>query len=55
MDDLASDLNLDRIDFLKLEAEGAEIEAIDGMESCLLQKLRSMPGQSGMVKVPPRN
>lgn len=31
LDDLATDLNLDRIDFLKLEAEGAEIEAIDGM------------------------
>ena len=31
LDDLAQRLKLDRIDFFKLEAEGAEIEAIDGM------------------------
>ena len=31
LDELASELELDRIDFFKLEAEGAEIEAIAGM------------------------
>jgi FkbM family methyltransferase len=31
LDDLAAELGLDRIDFFKLEAEGAEIEAIAGM------------------------
>ncbi|MEM9344364.1 MAG: FkbM family methyltransferase [Pseudomonadota bacterium] len=31
LEDLATSLGLDQIDFFKLEAEGAEIEAIDGM------------------------
>jgi len=31
LDDLAQTLGLDRVDFFKLEAEGAEIEAIEGM------------------------
>ena len=31
LDDLVEEIGLDRIDFFKLEAEGAEIEAIEGM------------------------
>jgi FkbM family methyltransferase len=39
LDDLAGRLKLDRIDFFKLEAEGAEIEAIDGMGALRPRKI----------------
>ncbi|MDH3263827.1 MAG: FkbM family methyltransferase [Paracoccaceae bacterium] len=39
LDDLAKRLKLKRIDFFKLEAEGAEIEAIEGMGSLRPRKI----------------
>jgi FkbM family methyltransferase len=39
LDDLAKRLGLDRIDFFKLEAEGAEIEAIEGMGALRPRKI----------------
>ncbi len=52
LDDLASEIGLDQIDFFKLEAEGAEIEAIAGMGDLRPHKISIDAGPERYGKSP---
>jgi FkbM family methyltransferase len=39
IDDIASELNISKIDFLKIEAEGAEMDVLDGVDETHVNKM----------------